>query len=163
LRLAGILLSLVVAMANKGLLAVVLAFSSVACSHDQGALGVGLANDPTTWQFRSHNIAIGWMLELQVAIDERGGVPIQLDRVQFTALDRGTSQAFNFFLMQKEDLDRDASSSIPAHGRIVLQPSLGLVTDRPTGPVAVLVEVFGTDREGNAVTATLNRDYPLCN
>jgi hypothetical protein len=157
------LLSLGLAMANKGLIAVAVSFSIAACSHDQGELGVGLANDPTTWQFRSHNIAIGWMLQLEVAIDERGGVPVELDHVQLTAVDRGTSQAFNFFLMQKEDLDREASSSLPAHGRIVLQPSLGLVVDRPTGPVAVLVEVFGTDRDGNAVSATLRRDYPLGN
>jgi hypothetical protein len=160
---AAILLSTVVATASKGLIAVALASCIAACSHDQGELGVGLAADPTTWLFQSHTIPVGWMLQLQVAIEERGGVPIQLDHVQFTTLDRGTSQAFGFFLMQKEDLDRNASSSIPAHGRVVLQPSLGLVPDRPTGPIAVLVEVFGTDKEGNAVSAMLRRDYPLGN
>src|SRR5262245_51313531 len=135
LRMAAFLLSGSVMnfSVERGFLGAMLAAALLApgCSRDQGELGVELTGNPTTWLFQSHTIPVGWMLELRVAIDERGGVPVQLDHVQVTAVDRGTSQAFGFFLMQKEDLDRDASSSLPAHGRIVLQPSLGLVTARP--------------------------------
>jgi hypothetical protein len=38
---------------------------------------------------------------------------------------------------------------------------IGEVQIPPKGPIAIVIQILGTDAEGNAVTARLDGDYPL--
>ena len=133
-----------------------------ACSHDQqGELAVRLAQPPSTYRFVSHGIPIGWLLQLPLVIEERAGVRVNLERLEVTARDRGTDQPFNFSVYERTTLEQEGVTEVGPRGQVPFSPQLGLVPIQPTGPIAVIVQVFGTDSEGHAVTARLDQDYPL--
>lgn len=132
-----------------------------ACSREPAALTLELARPPSTYLFRSHNIPVGWILTLEVVLEERSRVGVRLERAEFTALDRGTDQAFGFHVLERADLEREGLGELAPGGRLSFQPLLGLVPVQPKGPIAVLAQVSGTDRDGNAVGARLEADSPL--
>jgi hypothetical protein len=133
-----------------------------ACSRDhQGELTIALAQPPSAYLFASHGIPIGWILQLALVIEERAGVGVSLQRLELTAMDRGTAQPFNFSVYERTTLEQEGLTEVGAHGQVSFRPQLGLVPIQPSGPISVIVQVFGTDREGHTVTARLTTDSSL--
>lgn len=150
---------------RRGLAGLALAATAAishACSHDhQGELAVSLAQPPSAYRFVSHGIPIGWLLQLPLVIEERAGVRVSFERLEITARDRGTDQPFNFSVYERTTLEQEGVTEVGPREQVSFRPQLGLVPLQPTGPIAVIVQVFGTDSEGHAVTARLDQDYPL--
>jgi len=46
-------------------------------------------------------------------------------------------------------------------GRLTYPAQLGQVQMPPRGPIAITIQILGTDARGNVVTARLDADYPL--
>jgi hypothetical protein len=131
------------------------------CSGEQAELTLSLARPPSAYLFHSHGIPIGWVLTLDVVLAERSGVDVALQGLEVTALDRGTQQVFGPLVYERTNLEQEGWTDLRARERRTLPVQLGRASAPPQGPIAVTIEVRGTDRDGRPVTARLDAEFPL--
>jgi hypothetical protein len=142
-----------------GLAAAVATVSS--CSRDEAEVSLSIAQTPSAYLFRSHGIAIGWILQFDLVLQERSGVGVRLERMEISALDRGTAQEFGHESFERVTLEQVGLTELAPRGRVTYPVQIGEVQIPPKGPIAIVIQILGTDAEGNAVTARLDGDYPL--
>jgi len=140
-------------------LAAAMALSS--CSRDEAEVSLSLAQTPSAYHFFSHGIPIGWVLQFDLVLQERSGVGVRLERMEISAVDRGTAQAFGPSTYERVTLEQVGLTELAPRGRVTYPAQLGQVQMPPKGPIAFTIQIAGTDANGNAVTARLDADYPL--
>ena len=138
-----------------------LAAALSSCSRDKAAMTLALPQPPSAYLFRSHGISIGWILQFDLVLQERAGVGVRLDRMEISALDRGTAQAFGLETFERVTLEQVGLTELAPGGRVTYPAQLGLVPAPPQGPIAIVIQIRGTDPEGTPITARLDADYPL--
>src|SRR5260370_19492367 len=131
------------------------------CSRDQAEINLTLARTPSAYLFRSHGIAIGWILQFDLVLQEQAGVGVRLEQMEISAVDRGTAQTFGPSIFERVTLEQVGLTELAPRGRVTYAAQLGLAPAPPQGPIAIVVQVLGTDAKGNAVSARLDADYPL--
>ena len=140
-------------------LAAAMALSS--CSRDEAEVSLSIPQTPSAYLFRSHGIAIGWILQFDLVLQERSGVGVRLERLEISAIDRGTAQTFGVETFERVTLEQVGLTELAPGGRATYPVQIGEVQIPPKGPVAIVIQILGTDAKRNSVTARLDADYPL--
>ena len=131
------------------------------CSRDKAEVTLALPHPPSVYLLRSHGISIGWILQFDLVLQERAGVGVRLERMEISALDRGTAQAFGVETFERVTLEQVGLTELAPGRRVTYPAQLGLVPAPPQGPIAILIQIRATDPEGTPITARLDADYPL--
>ncbi len=127
------------------------------CSRDEAEVSLSIAQTPSAYLFRSHGIAIGWILKFDLVLQERAGVGVRLERMEISALDRGTAQAFGPSTYERVTLEQVGLAELAPRGRLTYPAQLGQVQMPPRGPIAITIKILGTDARGNVVTERRHR------
>src|SRR3989441_8749551 len=110
------------------------------CSRDKAEVTLALPHPPSVYLLRSHGISIGWILQFDLVLQERAGVGVRLERMEISALDRGTAQAFGPSTYERATLEQVGLTELAPRGRLTYPAHLRHVQMPPMRPLPVQIQ-----------------------
>lgn len=124
-----------------------------ACRSDPGRLESELVGTATAEPLIFHgNCLAGWMVALDLQLNETRGIDVLLDLLSYRLFDEGREIGIGSEAMDAATLEeRYGSRVVPANGSRVFR--IGLQSGvRPEGPILVTGDAVGLDADGNGVS-----------